>query len=165
MPGGEWAFDILLEEGYRYDSNLFPIRRPGYGYPGAPVDPHLIRRPAGTILELPLATMSLAGLQIPAAGGGYFRQFPFTVFQQAFRRLSTRSMSGMFYIHPWEVDPSQPRLPVSWVAQFRHYSGLARTLPRLERLLDEFRFTSVARRYQTLAHEGGEIELTPVGGG
>lgn len=164
VPGGEWAFDILLEEGYRYDSSLFPIRRPDYGYPGVPPDPHLIRRPSGTLLELPLATMSLAGVRLPAAGGGYFRNFPFGVFRQAFRRLSARNTSGMFYIHPWELDPAQPRLPVSLLARLRHYSGLERTLPRLERLLDEFRFTSVIRRFGELAREGAEIELAPFGG-
>lgn len=164
VPGGEWAFDILLEEGYRYDSSLFPIRRPDYGYPGVPPDPHLIRRLSGTLLELPLATMSLAGVRLPAAGGGYFRNFPFGVFRQAFRRLSARNASGMFYIHPWELDPAQPRLPVSLLARLRHYSGLERTLPRLERLLDEFRFTSVIRRFGELAREGAEIELAPFGG-
>lgn len=164
VPGGEWAFDILLEEGYRYDSSLFPIRRPDYGYPGVPPDPHLIRRPSGTLLELPLATMSLAGVRLPAAGGGYFRNFPFGVFRQAFRRLSARNTSGIFYIHPWELDPAQPRLPVSLLARLRHYSGLERTLPRLERLLDEFRFTSVIRRFGELAREGAEIELAPFGG-
>ncbi len=147
VPGREWAFDILIEEGYGYDSSLFPIRRPGYGYPGAPRVPHLITRPAGTLLELPLATLQVAAFQLPAAGGGYFRQLPFPLFRRAFAALQAQGISGMFYIHPWEVDPDQPRLPVSALARLRHYTGLHRTLPRLERLLDEFRFTSVARRF------------------
>ncbi len=150
VPGGEWAFDVLLEEGYSYDSSLFPIRRPDYGYPGCPVRAHFITRPAGTLLEIPLATWSIGGMRVPAAGGGYFRQFPFAIFRKAFHSLSARGESGMFYIHPWEVDPDQPRLPVSWLARFRHYRNLALTLPRLERLLSDFRFTSVIRRFDAL---------------
>lgn len=145
VPGGEWAFDVLLEEGYRYDSSLFPIRRPDYGYPSAPPAPHEIRRAAGTLLELPLATLDVLGLRLPAAGGGYLRQLPLGLIQRAFRGLGARGTPGMFYIHPWEVDPAQPRLPVGVVTRLRHYGGLERTLPRLERLLSEFRFTSVER--------------------
>jgi polysaccharide deacetylase family protein (PEP-CTERM system associated) len=143
----EWAFDLMLEEGYCYDSSLFPIRRPGYGYPGANPAPHYIQRNGGTLLELPPATMTLAGLRLPAAGGGYFRQFPYTVFQNAFARLTRNRVSGVFYIHPWEVDPDQPRLPVGMISRIRHYTGLERTLPRLDRLLSDFRFTSVVRRF------------------
>jgi polysaccharide deacetylase family protein (PEP-CTERM system associated) len=146
-PGGEWAFDVLLEEGYHYDSSLFPIRRRDYGYPGAPPEPHLIRRAGGTLLELPLATTTLAGLRLPAAGGGYLRQLPFGLIRRAFREHGERGVPGMFYIHPWEIDPGQPRLPVSRLTRVRHYRGLERTLPLLERLCAEFSFTSVAARY------------------
>ena len=76
VPGHEWAFDVLLEEGYRYDSSLFPIRRPDYGWPGAPADPHLIRRPAGTLLEIPMATTLIAGVRIPRRAGVIFASFP-----------------------------------------------------------------------------------------
>lgn len=144
-PGYEWAFDILLEEGYRYDSSLFPIYRPGYGYPGAPDHPHDLARPAGMLREYPLATLGWGRWRFPAAGGGYLRQFPLLVIQTAFRRLQARGVPGMFYIHPWEVDPDQPRLPVGWLTTMRHYRGLAGTLTKLERLLAEFRFVSVQR--------------------
>ncbi|MGH7541278.1 MAG: polysaccharide deacetylase family protein, partial [Gemmatimonadota bacterium] len=73
VPGSEWVFDLLLEEGYRYDSSVFPIRRRGYGYPGADPTPHSVERPGGTLLELPLATGRMAGVRLPAAGGGYLR--------------------------------------------------------------------------------------------
>ena len=146
-PGGEWAFDILLEEGHIYDSSLFPIRRPDYGYPAAPPTPHLIHRPAGTLLELPLATISVAGARLPAAGGGYLRQLPFDLVRRAFREHVARGVPGMFYVHPWEIDPDQPRIPAPWLTRIRHYRGLTRTLPRLERLLSEFRFTSVAQAF------------------
>lgn len=146
-PGGEWAFDVLLEEGYRYDSSLFPIRRPDYGYPGAPARPHLIQRPAGTLLEVPMATTRFAGIRLPAAGGGYLRQLPLRLIRRAFREHGAAQIPGMFYIHPWEIDPDQPRLPVSWLTRVRHYRGLHRTLPRLEQLCREFQFTSVERRF------------------
>lgn len=151
VPGHEWAFDVLLEEGYRYDSSLFPIRRPGYGWPGAPALPHTIRRPAGSLLELPMATTVIAGVRIPAAGGGYFRQLPYGLTARAFEEHGSRNQPAMFYIHPWEIDPDQPRLPVGFVTRVRHYGGLERTMPRLERLLAQFRFTSVARQYSGLA--------------
>ena len=142
-PGMEWAFDVLLEEGYRYDSSLFPIRRPDYGWPGSPREPHRITRPGGTLWEFPLATLDLGGLVLPAAGGGYLRHLPLGLTATAFRRLNGKGMPGVFYVHPWEVDPDQPRLTVGFLTRLRHYGGLARTLPRLERLLGEFRFTSI----------------------
>ena len=145
VPGTEWAFDVLLEEGYEYDSSLFPIRRPGYGYPAAATHPHSIHRPSGELLELPLATIDWRGFRLPAGGGGYFRHFPYAVTREAFRQHECRGESGTFYIHPWELDVGQPRVAAPWLTRVRHYRGLESTLPRLERLLGEFRFTSVAR--------------------
>ena len=147
VPGAEWAFDVLIEEGYRYDSSIFPIRRPGYGYPGAPTAPYEIRRAAGTLMELPMATTTIAGVRVPAAGGGYLRHLPYRLTERAFDEHAARGQSGMFYVHPGEIDPEQPRLAVSLPSRLRHYNGLHRTLPRLERLLARFRFTSVERRY------------------
>lgn len=145
VPGHEWAFDVLLEEGYRYDSSLFPIRRRGYGYPDAPHVPHSIRRPSGVLRELPLTTFAIPGRRLPAAGGAYFRHFPYAVTSRALRARPAASAPGVFYIHPWEIDPAQPRLPVGRITRLRHYGGLEKTPSRLERLLSEFRFTSVAR--------------------
>lgn len=144
-PGCEWAFDVLVEEGYRYDSSLFPIRRPGYGYPAAPSIPHVLHRASGSITELPLATLTWSGARIPAAGGAYLRHFPYGVVRRAFRESLENGIPATFYVHPWELDPAQPRLPVSWLTRARHYGGLSRTVPRLERLLAEFPFTSAAR--------------------
>ncbi len=145
VPGGEWAFDLLLEEGYTYDSSLFPIRRPDYGYPSAPPMPHQLNRAEGSLLEIPLATATLLGLRLPAAGGGYLRQLPLGLIKRGFDQAADRGQPGMFYIHPWEIDPDQPRLPVGWITRRRHYGGLKKTMSRLERLLSEFRFTSVSR--------------------
>jgi polysaccharide deacetylase family protein (PEP-CTERM system associated) len=146
-PGMDWAFDALLEAGYEYDSSLFPIRRPDYGWPGCPPDPHWIERPVGRLLELPLATTVLAGIRLPAAGGGYLRQLPPALVRRACRDHSERGAAGMFYIHPWELDPDQPRLDLPRLTRLRHYRGLERTEGRLDRLLAAFPFTSVARRF------------------
>ena len=142
-PGCEWAFDVLLEEGYRYDSSIFPIVRRGYGYPGAPEEPHVIERPSGALQEFPLATTRLGSFAVPAAGGGYLRQLPFWIIRRAFLEADRRRMPATFYIHPWEIDPGQPRLPVNMLTRLRHYRGLSRTLDRVRRLLEAFRFTSI----------------------
>lgn len=155
IPGCEWAFEVLLEEGHQYDSSRFPIRRAGYGSPGTPRDPYVIDTPSGLLLELPLATATFLDRLVPAAGGGYLRQFPFGVIRRAFREAAARRAPGMFYIHPWEVDPGQPRLPVPMVTRVRHYRGLARTLPLMDRLLAEFPFRSVRETYPD-----GAVSLT-----
>ena len=148
VPGREWALDILVEEGYRYDSSLFPIRRPGgYGYAGAGRDPAVLERPAGRLVELPPATLRRLGVNLPAGGGAYFRIFPYALVRGAFREFDARGVPGTFYLHPWEIDPDQPRQVAPLSSRLRHYTGLTRTLPRLERLLAEFRFTAIADRF------------------
>jgi len=156
-PGCEWAFDVLVEEGYRYDSSLFPIRRRGYGYPNAPRIPHLIQRSSGRIAEFPLATTSILRFALPAAGGGYLRHFPLGVIRRAFREASERGEPATFYIHPWEIDPGQPRLPVSALNRLRHYRGLKGTLGRIDDLLEEFNFTSIASYLPALEESGATL--------
>jgi polysaccharide deacetylase family protein (PEP-CTERM system associated) len=141
-PSNDWAFDVLIEEGYSYDSSVFPVRRPDYGDTAAPTEPYIIKRSGGTLIELPLATTMLFGTRLPAAGGAYLRHLPFALIRRAFREHETRGIPGMFYIHPWELDPDQPRLRVPALTRLRHYGGLHRTRRRIERLLEEFRFTS-----------------------
>jgi polysaccharide deacetylase family protein (PEP-CTERM system associated) len=148
VPGKEWALDILIEEGYRYDSSLFPIRRPGYGFPGGKRDIHWLERPAGRLIEVPPATVRWGGVNLPAAGGAYFRIFPYQLVREALYGCERRGVPGTFYIHPWEIDPGQPRFPVSYLTRVRHYTGLNSTESRLRRLLEEFSFKSIA---QTLA--------------
>jgi polysaccharide deacetylase family protein (PEP-CTERM system associated) len=144
IPGCEWAFDVLIEEGYSYDSSLFPIRRRGYGYPAARRVPHVIQRKNGTLAEFPLATTRILAYPVPAAGGGYLRQFPYAVIRRAFQEATDRGEPATFYIHPWEIDPGQPRLPVSGLNRIRQYRGLDGALVRVERLLEEFRFGTIA---------------------
>jgi polysaccharide deacetylase family protein (PEP-CTERM system associated) len=147
VPGYEWALRILVEEGYRYDSSLFPVRRPGYGYGGGERDPHRVRTPAGEIFELPPATFRWLGANLPGAGGAYLRLLPFGLVRGAVRQAERRGVSATLYVHPWELDPEQPRLAVGLVTRVRHYGGLKRTLPRIERLLHEFRFVAVRDRW------------------
>lgn len=145
VPGYEWALDILIEEGYRYDSSLFPIRRPGgYGYPGTAPHPHWIQRRSGRIAEFPPATLRRLGFSFPAGGGAYFRVLPYALTQTALHDCERRNMPGTFYVHPWEVDPDQPRFDVSWLTKLRHYTGLRGTEGRLRKLLKEFRFARIA---------------------
>jgi polysaccharide deacetylase family protein (PEP-CTERM system associated) len=144
IPGWEWTFDVLIEEGYRYDSSLFPISRRGYGYPNALRAPHVIRGSCGRIAEFPLATTTILSFPVPAAGGGYLRHFPLAIIRRAFREASERGEPATFYVHPWEIDPDQPRLPVSALNRLRHYRGLTSALARIDDLLEEFSFSTIA---------------------
>jgi hypothetical protein len=148
--------DVLVEEGYGYDSSLFPVRRPGggYGYPGASPDPCWLACGGGRLAELPPATLSVGPWRLPAGGGAYFRLFPYSLIRSALTACEHRGVPGTFYIHPWEIDPGQPRMSVPWWTKLRHYGGLARTEGRLSRLLREFRFGTMA---ETVAGSGGRL--------
>lgn len=144
VPGREWALDILLEEGYAYDSSLYPVRRSGYGYAGGDRDPHWLERIPGRLMEVPPATVRVLGATLPAGGGGYLRLFPLALVRSAFAEAERRGVPATFYIHPWELDPEQPRLDVSWPVRVRHYGGLSRTAGRIRELLGRFRFQPIA---------------------
>ena len=136
-----WALDILIEEGFRYDSSIFPIHHDRYGIPDAERFPHMIRRAAGEILEFPPSTVRLGGINWPMAGGGYFRLLPYAIFRAGLRHLNqVEAQAAIFFLHPWEVDPEQPSVPGTRLNVWRHRLNLHRTLPRLERLLNDFRF-------------------------
>jgi polysaccharide deacetylase family protein (PEP-CTERM system associated) len=144
VPGLEWAFDVLLEEGYTYDSSVFPgPRLDGNSSAGTNFDPYWITRSAGRLREFPPTVLRRLGLTIPAGGGGYFRILPYELTQAALRDHERRGVPGTFYIHPWELDPDQPRVRASALSTVRHYTGLRRTRARLERLLAEFSFTTI----------------------
>lgn len=145
-----WALDILAELGFTWDSSIFPIHHDRYGIPGSPTAPYTLETPAGHQLqEFPLTTAKLFGVTIPAAGGGYFRQFPYPLFRYLFHRASDQGRKPqMFYLHPWEIDPGQPRYNnASWFSRFRHYTNLDKCESRLERLLTDFRFGTVSDSY------------------
>lgn len=138
-----WAARILVEEGYTYDSSRFPIARPGYGTASGAREPHVLHTEAGPLHEYPPAVWPVAGVNVPVAGGGWFRQFPYRVIETGLAQVLRSSQPAVFYLHPWEVDPGQPRLPVGLVTRLRHYRGLPQCADRLSRLLGRFRFESV----------------------
>lgn len=148
-----WAPDILCELGFEWDSSIFPIHHDRYGVPGSPEDPYWLEAPSGGRLrEYPLTTAKVAGMNVPAAGGGYFRQYPYALSRALFRRASEGARKPLlFYLHPWEIDPEQPKVPgLSWKSRFRHYTNLHRCLPRLERLIQDFEFTTVSQAMASL---------------
>jgi polysaccharide deacetylase family protein (PEP-CTERM system associated) len=141
-----WALEVLAEEGLRYDSSIFPIRHDRYGIPSAPRVPHRITLPGGAeIVEFPMSTLRIAGQNVPFCGGGYFRLAPYELVRAGLRHLNRQGIPGMVYLHPWEIDPAQPRLPVRGLTRFRHYVNLARTESKLGRLLEDFAFAPAGR--------------------
>jgi polysaccharide deacetylase family protein (PEP-CTERM system associated) len=157
-----WALDVLIEEGYRYDSSIFPIRHDRYGVPGSPRHPYEIDRPAGRIVEAPPSTVAIGGMTLPVAGGGYFRLLPYRWTERGIARLNRREgKPAVFYLHPWEIDPDQPRFRADWLGRFRHYRNLHATEGRLRRLLGAFRFGPMrdvlAPRLSALARNGAAV--------
>lgn len=144
-PETLWALDVLKDAGFAYDSSIFPVSlHDRYGFAGASSRPFLW--PNG-LREIPLAIYPVGGFSLPAAGGGYFRLFPYAYFRHAFRRLNRDQQAFTFYMHPWEIDPGQPRVRVPWFYRFRHYVNLHKTEGRLRRLLRDFQFSSIPRAH------------------
>jgi len=140
-----WALDVLIEEGHEYDASIFPIHHDRYGMPGAPRHPHLIDRAAGRIVEVPGSTVRLMGANLPIAGGGYFRLLPYAWTRWGIHHVNQNDRQPVtFYLHPWEIDPAQPRFEVSHATALRHYTGLGETRARLSRLMTDFRFHSIS---------------------
>jgi polysaccharide deacetylase family protein (PEP-CTERM system associated) len=138
-----WALDVLAEEGYAYDASVFPVRHDRYGIPGAPRHPFRVACAGGELVEVPGTRASAGPVPVPV-GGGYFRLLPYQATRWAIRHLNeSEGQPAVFYVHPWEVDPDQPRLPAPWLGRLRHYNQLGRTASRLSRLLSEFRFGSI----------------------
>jgi polysaccharide deacetylase family protein (PEP-CTERM system associated) len=147
-----WAIDELIVQGYEYDASIFPIHHDRYGIPDAPRHPYALRRPAGSLWEIPGSTVRCGAYNLPIAGGGYFRLFPYAWTRWGIRHVNgAESQPVVFYLHPWEIDPDQPRLETSRLSRFRHYRNLAKTEARLHKLLSEFRFTSAASLLSTVA--------------
>lgn len=139
-----WALDILIEEGFTHDSSVYPVLHDRYGIPGAPAEPHRIRRPAGEIVESPPPVCRLLGMKFPVAGGGYFRLYPYGLTWHGVRAIHAEARPAVVYLHPWEVDPEQPRLPCGRATAFRHYVNLAGTEGRLRRLVRDFSFGTLS---------------------
>jgi polysaccharide deacetylase family protein (PEP-CTERM system associated) len=137
-----WALEILVEEGFRIDSSVFPIHHDRYGIPGAPAHMHRVTTPSGDLWEFPPSVVPFGGVKLPVSGGGYFRLYPWAFSRYCLRRINrTHQQPFAFYVHPWEVDPEQPRIAArSRLARFRHYVNLAKNERKLDRLLQEFHF-------------------------
>jgi polysaccharide deacetylase family protein (PEP-CTERM system associated) len=140
-----WALDALIDLGFEYDSSVFPIRHDRYGIPGASRDIGPISAPSGrTIVEFPMSAASFGGVRVPVSGGGYFRLLPYAVTRAGLKQINERTGQPFtFYLHPWEVDPEQPRLKVKAFSRFRHYNNLHKCERRLRRLLGEFQFSTM----------------------
>ena len=152
-----WAIDVLAELGFLYDSSIYPVRHDRYGVPDAPRSPYVVEGPSNSLLEIPPLTWRLPGVNLPTAGGGYFRLFPPFVMECAIRQAQRSSPhpATMLYFHPWEFDPDQPRLPLRRLSRFRTYVGIKTSRRRLEALLDRHQFThaaGVARRLDLERH-------------
>jgi len=147
-----WALDIIAEAGFIYDSSIFPVHHDRYGIPGSPEYPHELETPGGArLVEFPLSTARILGYRLPVAGGGYFRLYPYALTRLGLRQVNRNNMPFIFYLHPWEVDPEQPRIAARWMARFRHYNNLDKCESRVARLLDDFRFGTA---WDTLAGLG-----------
>ena len=137
-----WAFDVLLDAGHRYSSSVYPMRHDHYGSPDSPRFPY-DARPG--LREIPVTTTRMLGRNLPAGGGGYFRLAPYRLSRWAIRRVNAIDRQpAIFYMHPWEIDPGQPRIPGTCLkTRFRHYVNLDKTQSRLDRLLRDFRWGRV----------------------
>lgn len=142
--GNLWAFDTLLETGHAYSSSLYPIRHDHYGMPDAPRFAH--RRENG-LLEIPVTTVRMGSRNLPSSGGGWFRLFPYAVTRWMIRQVNQQDrQAAIFYFHPWEIDPGQPRIAgIDAKTRFRHYVNIGRTDARLQRLLQDFRWGRMDR--------------------
>ena len=144
VPRSRWALDILAENGFTIDSSIFPIAgHDRYGDPDAPKDIHTIKTQHGEITEFPptAGCLNLGIKQLPLpVGGGYFRLLPLSLTTRAIAQVNQKTGPAMFYIHPWEIDPEQPRIAATRKSKFRHYVGLARTEAKLRSLLNSQTF-------------------------
>jgi polysaccharide deacetylase family protein (PEP-CTERM system associated) len=140
-----WAFDVLFEEGYRFSSSVFPVRHDRYGIPDFPRHPVVVRGEGDRALwEFPMTTWRVLGRNLPVAGGGWMRLLPPAVMHRALASENAAGRPAVVYLHPWEVDPDQPRVEAGAFAKWRHYLNLDRTKERLERLLERFRFGTMS---------------------
>ena len=163
----DWAIDELASAGYGYDSSVFPVRHDRYGSPGAPRGPFTAVGQSGELLELPPATWRVGGVNLPTAGGGYFRLFPPRVIRAGVDQLARAGLPAVLYFHPWEFDPGHPKLPMSGRSRWRTYVGVGKAAGRLKRLLGDY-----ARRFRTAAEvaesardsELPRFKLAPRGG-
>lgn len=144
MEDTVWALRTLVEEGYVYDSSIFPVWHDRYGLHGANPYCHRLMTASGPIWEVPPSTLQVGNMRLPVAGGGYFRLWPYRLLRRWLKRIEVSGHPLVVYLHPWEIDPEQPRVEASWLSRRRHYLNLHKTEGRLMQLLEDFRFGSIA---------------------
>jgi len=155
-----WAFPMLRQEGYLYSSSINPIRHDLYGMPDAPRVPFRPQRDG--VIEIPMTTMRLLGRNWPCSGGGYFRLLPAALYRTGLARVNRRNgQSGIFYFHPWEIDPAQPRVAhAGWKSRFRHYTNLSRMKASLDRLLRDFDWDRMDRVFASVLTGSDVVQST-----
>ena len=156
-----WALAVLAEEGYLYDSSIFPILHDRYGISSASPHVHVIKTESGNLLEVPPSVVRLFGLNVPVAGGGYFRLYPYCFLRWLLRHLDEANTPLVMYLHPWEFDPQQPRMDGPLVSRIRHYLNLSKTEVRLNMLLKDFEFAPICKAIQLISILGQEKQPMP----
>jgi polysaccharide deacetylase family protein (PEP-CTERM system associated) len=160
-----WALEVIAEAGFTYDSSIVPARHDLYGLPKTPATPYtVVIDGRGEITEAPVATISLCGPRMIVGGGGYFRQFPYWFTRWALRRLEASDDPFVFYLHPWEFDPDQPKVAgLSWLSRLRHYTNLDKTEARLRMLIRDFRFGTMRDLLAQIPPDAPSIRLVDLG--
>jgi polysaccharide deacetylase family protein (PEP-CTERM system associated) len=158
----EWAFEVLAELGFTYDSSIFPIKHPNYGMPYAPREPFMVKTPAGSITEFPMPTIGIAGVRAPLAGGAYLRFLPYWFTQWGIRYINSEDRSTCVYLHPWELDPEQPKMNGNITARIRHYSGLRSAEAKFRRLLDDFKFQPLGKFVKGVDRTSAAVSARPM---
>ena len=144
-PKTVWALDILVSNGIKYDSSIFPFSfHPDYGFPGTPTGIH---NPRESLTEIPLSVVDIWGFKIPFGGGGYFRLYPYFVTKYLMSHFNRKGKPFVFYLHPWEIDIGQPLLKISHFKKFRHYFNLKKTYSRFADVLSQYRFSTIKEIY------------------
>ncbi len=147
-----WATQVLVEEGYIYDSSIFPVVHDRYGVPSANPELHQLSTASGLLWEVPPSTVKCLGVRLPVAGGGYFRLYPYPVLRALLRKLEGEGAPLVMYMHPWEFDPDQPRMEGSMVSRMRHYLNLDKTEGRMRALLEDFSFAPIRQVFPQIEH-------------
>ena len=155
-----WALPILVEEGFYYDSSIFPIRHDRYGMRDANPLCHRLSTNTGFLWEVPPTTVKLGPVRLPIAGGGYLRFFPYRILHRLLRHVERQGTPLVMYLHPWELDPDQPRISASRLSRFRHYNNLDKTEGRLIKLLRDFRFGPICEAIKPIAEL---VKVMPLG--
>lgn len=156
-----WALDVLVDEGIRVDSSIYPTHHDRYGIAGTPLEPHRIRRAAGDLWEFPPPVCRTLGYPVPVGGGGYFRLYPYPLTRIGLRRINRAGRPFTTYLHPWEFDPGQPRIRAGRLRSFRHYVNLRRTESRLVRLMRDFSFGTISESLAAFAPDFAGQPPTP----